>query len=116
MPRRKGESPFPIEQEILDAAFRLHVTGSDKFYGYRIGQELAGDRPMSAPGFGTLYRALARLEARGWLASEWEDEDSSHKGARRHLYWLTPAGRAVRVANVEGQRRIGTLVPGLEPA
>jgi PadR family transcriptional regulator PadR len=39
---------------------------------------------------GSLYPALHRLEAQGWLASSWETSD---KGKRAKYYRLTPAGR-----------------------
>lgn len=49
---------------------------------------------------GTLYPALARLEAFGWLESHWEEIDSSEEGRpRRKLYKLTAHGaKAVRQA------------------
>jgi transcriptional regulator len=40
--------------------------------------------------FGSLYPALKRLEAKGWIASSWET--SEHK-RRAKFYKLTPAGR-----------------------
>jgi len=39
---------------------------------------------------GSLYPALHRLEARGWIAAEWE---LSEKGKRAKYYRLTPQGR-----------------------
>ncbi len=39
---------------------------------------------------GALYPALHRLEARGWLASEWGLADT---GRRAKFYRLTPRGR-----------------------
>ena len=39
---------------------------------------------------GSLYPALHRLEARGWIAAAWE---LSEKGKRARFYRLTPAGR-----------------------
>ncbi|MDR3735619.1 MAG: helix-turn-helix transcriptional regulator [Acidobacteriaceae bacterium] len=42
---------------------------------------------------GTLYPILARLEAAGWLTSEWENVDPSIvKRPRRRLYQLTTLG------------------------
>lgn len=46
-------------------------------------------------GAGTLYPMLARLEAAGWLTSEWELLDPSEAGRpRRRYYRLTPVGQA----------------------
>ena len=39
---------------------------------------------------GSLYPALHRLEARGWIAASWELSD---KGKRARYYRLTAAGR-----------------------
>src|SRR5580692_6354079 len=39
---------------------------------------------------GSLYPALHRLEAKGWIAASW---DLSDKGKRARFYRLTPLGR-----------------------
>src|SRR5213080_4534812 len=39
---------------------------------------------------GSLYPALHRLEAKGWIAASW---DLSDKGKRARFYRLTPQGR-----------------------
>ncbi len=39
---------------------------------------------------GSLYPALHRLEAKGWIAASWE---LSEKGKRARYYRLTPRGR-----------------------
>jgi PadR family transcriptional regulator PadR len=39
---------------------------------------------------GSLYPALHRLEAKGWIAASWEHSD---KGKRAKFYKLTPLGR-----------------------
>lgn len=39
---------------------------------------------------GSLYPALHRLEAKGWIAASWENSD---KGKRAKFYRLTPSGR-----------------------
>jgi PadR family transcriptional regulator PadR len=39
---------------------------------------------------GSLYPALHRLEAKGWISASW---DVSDKGKRARYYRLTPAGR-----------------------
>ena len=44
---------------------------------------------------GSLYPALHRLEARGWVAASWELSD---KGKRARFYRLTRAGRKQLVA------------------
>lgn len=44
---------------------------------------------------GSLYPALHRLEAKGWIAASW---DLSKKGKRARFYRLTPFGRKQFVA------------------
>src|SRR5678815_4139024 len=44
---------------------------------------------------GSLYPALHRLEAKGWISASWE---LSEKGKRARYYRLTPAGRKNLVA------------------
>lgn len=44
---------------------------------------------------GSLYPALHRLEARGWIAAYWEH---SEKGKRARYYRLTPRGRKQLIA------------------
>src|SRR6202167_1227698 len=39
---------------------------------------------------GSLYPAVHRLEAKGWIAASWELSD---KGKRARFYRLTPSGR-----------------------
>jgi PadR family transcriptional regulator, regulatory protein PadR len=44
---------------------------------------------------GSLYPALHRLEAKGWIAASWE---LSERGKRARFYRLTPLGRKQLVA------------------
>ncbi len=44
---------------------------------------------------GSLYPALHRLEAQGWIAAAWQTSD---KGKRAKYYTLTPRGRKQLVA------------------
>jgi transcriptional regulator len=60
-------------------------------HGYGIGQrieQMAGD--MLQVEEGTLYPALYRIEARGWIESEWGVSDNNR---RARFYRLTRAGR-----------------------
>ncbi len=56
---------------------------------------------------GSLYPALHRLEARGWVAASWELSD---KGKRARYYKLTAAGRT-QLAN--GQSKWEAFVRGM---
>jgi PadR family transcriptional regulator len=57
----------------------------------RSGAEMA---KATRVGSGTLYPMLARLEAAGWLTSEWEVIDPKEAGRpRRRFYRLTAVGQ-----------------------
>jgi PadR family transcriptional regulator PadR len=62
-------------------------------------------------GSGTLYPMLARLEAAGWLKSEWEVIDPSEVGRpRRRFYRLTAVGQnSARKALADLQMAAGEL-------
>ncbi len=58
---------------------------------------------------GTLYPILIRLTERGWLESEWRQEEGQKP---RHMYRLTAHGRqAARLALAEAHRTAGSLRP-----
>ncbi len=95
--RRRSGTLLPIEIAILDTAVRLRVGRNEAFHGFMMAQELRarGDQRDLA-GHGTLYRALARLEAFGYLSSRWESSTQpirEHRPIRR-LYSLTAEGEA----------------------
>ena len=66
-----------------------------EFHGYEIAKHLseAGDSRLLVA-YGTLYRALGRLEEMGFLQSRWEDPEISAREnrPRRRLYTLTALG------------------------
>jgi PadR family transcriptional regulator PadR len=94
--RRKAGSLVPLEVEICRCAAGLHREGVTEFHGYEMAKQLAAatDR-RSLAAYGTLYRALARLEDMGLLKSHWEDPRIAARESRplRRLYSLTVAGR-----------------------
>ena len=98
--RRKPGNLVPLEREICVAAFELKRRGTDEFHGYQLARTLrdgAGHRLLTA--YGTLYRALGRLETMGLLASRWEDPQTFARENRpsRRLYTLTAAGSTAAV-------------------
>lgn len=100
--RRKPGGLVPFETSILTAALELQKAGVAEFHGYEIAKYLADatDRKLLTA-YGTLYRALGRLETMGLLRSHWEDPqiaaDENRPG--RRLYEITPDGaEAARAA------------------
>jgi DNA-binding PadR family transcriptional regulator len=104
--RRKPGSLVPLESAILDVALNLDGSGVREFHGYQLARYLAhvsDHRLLTA--YGTLYRALGRLEKMGLLTSRGEDPQiaaSENRPARR-LYALT--SDAVRVARQHAPSR-----------
>ena len=86
---------MPLERSILVVAATLQADRVEEFHGYLIAKHLAdiADRRLLTA-YGTLYRALARLEGMGLLKSRWEDPqlaaDENRPG--RRLYTLTAEG------------------------
>lgn len=93
--RRKPGALVPLEEAICAAAALLRARGMDEFHGYELAKQLADDaerRLLTA--YGTLYRALARLEGMGLLRSRREDPQIAARENRpgRRLYSLTATG------------------------
>lgn len=69
----------------------LKALQRDAMHGFGLSQRL---REMSQDVFqvemGSLYPALCRLEARGWIQGEWSISDANRKAK---FYSLTAAGR-----------------------
>jgi DNA-binding PadR family transcriptional regulator len=95
--RRKPGTLLPLEVAICAAGADLRGHGIDEFHGYEIAKTIgdaADVRLLTA--YGTLYRALARLEKMGLLTSRWEDPAIPARENRpgRRLYTLTALGEA----------------------
>jgi DNA-binding PadR family transcriptional regulator len=105
----------PLEQAICETAADLHARGIRDFHGYELAKrlsEMADEKLLTA--YGTLYRALGRLESMGLLSSEWEAPELAARESRpgRRLYRLTALGenaarhvRAREDANLKRLRR-----------
>jgi PadR family transcriptional regulator PadR len=111
--RRKPGALVPLEADICRAALELKHDGRTEFHGYEIARHLGGDegrRQLTA--YGTLYRALGRLDEMGMLKSRGEDPRiaARENRPRRKFYALTAAGefaakRALDEAREEAARR-----------
>lgn len=93
--RRKPGSLVPLETAICLCAADLRRKGAKEFHGYEIARRLgdvADQKLLTA--YGTLYRALGRLELMGLLRSRWEDPQIAARENRpgRRLYSITAAG------------------------
>ena len=99
--RRKQGTLLPIEISILESGLELHGSQVPEFYGFLIAKQLAereGARKLTA--YGTLYKALSRMENQGLLSSRWEDPLNAAASGRprRRLYQVTQAGQVALLA------------------
>ncbi len=93
--RRKTGAIIPLEVAILEASDELGQAGEPEVHGYllaKLVQDLRHAKRLTA--YGTLYKALTRLERQGFLASRWEDPlaAAAEGRPRRKFYRLTPHG------------------------
>lgn len=98
--RRKPGQLVPLEVAILDALVELRRDGAAEAHGYLIAsvlRDLNGARRLT--GYGTLYKALDRLEDAGALVSRWEEPDAAalERRPRRRYYRMTLAGETARM-------------------
>jgi DNA-binding PadR family transcriptional regulator len=57
----------------------------DELYGYKVAERAVRKT-------GVVYPILDRLEAAGWVDSEWERAERGDRGPRRRFYRLNPGG------------------------
>ena len=102
--RRKPGSLVPLEFAVLDAALDLRRRGTPAAHGFLLAKEMrnhAGARLLTA--YGTLYKALDRLEKAGYLESSWEDpQTAANEGRpRRRFYRVTLVGETALAKAVQ---------------
>jgi len=121
VPRRKADAVLPIEERILETGLALAGSGEDAFHGYSLAKEMRGrEGARLLTGHGTLYRALKRMEKRGWLQGWWEAPATGEREGRppRKLYRVTATGQRA-LAKARADRRAtpatGTKALGAMP-
>jgi PadR family transcriptional regulator PadR len=93
--RRKEGALVPLEVSILEAALDLRSRGTAEAHGFLLAKELReGRAARRLTAYGTLYKALDRLERAGYLDSRWEDPliGAGDGRPRRRFYRLTLTG------------------------
>lgn len=69
----------------------LRVLGTGPLHGFAIGERIQVlSHELLKVEEGSLYPALHRMEAKGWMRAEW---GHSEQGRRRKTYHLTASGR-----------------------
>jgi len=99
--------PSDLLQGTLDLMI-LKTLGTGPKHGWAIArriQEVSSEVLQVTQG--SLYPALHRLEAQGWLAATWE---SSETGRDRKVYALTAAGRRQLTRELEKWERLSGAI------
>jgi transcriptional regulator len=86
----------------------LRVLSSGALHGFGIGERIhVLSRKTLEVEEGSLYPALYRMEAKGWIKAEW---GQSERGRRAKLYSLTDAGRRQLANERQSWRSIATAI------
>lgn len=118
--RRKEGALVPLEVSILAAALELRRRGTPEAHGFLLAKEMRDShhaRRLTA--YGTLYKALERLERAGYLESRWEDPHAAAADGRprRRFYQVTLAGEgAFADAAVDAAESPTSRTAAMEPS
>lgn len=97
-----GPRNADVLQGTLDVLI-LKTLSLEPMHGWGIGERI---QQLSADAFrlgqGSLYPALQRLEAKGWIDAEWKTTENNR---RAKYYRLSAAGRKALGEEVESWRR-----------
>ena len=106
--RRKEGALVPLEVSILETALELRSQGINEAHGFLLANHnREGRRARRLTAYGTLNKALDRLERAGYLASRWEDPQLAADDGRprRRHYRVTMSGEAAHADALAAERR-----------
>jgi|SRR5688572_5413458 len=105
--RKEDEEPVALLQGTLDLLIlRTLIFGSQHGQGIaRVIQQQSEDALLVE--HGSLYPALQRLEAKGWISADWGTSDNNR---RARFYTLTKAGRKQLIAETRQWRRLASAI------
>jgi transcriptional regulator len=102
-----------LPQGTLDLLV-LRVLSGGEMHGWGIAQKLnVVSKEALQLQEGTLYPALYRMEAKGWIASEWAQSDNNR---RAKYYRLTKAGRKQLEIEQQSWDRLAEVVAAVVQA
>lgn len=95
--RRKAGTIVPLERDILEASVTLRARGLAEVHGFLLARTIGDTTDAKRlTAYGTLYKALDRLERAGLLESRWEEPQDAAEASRprRRFYRITSAGQS----------------------
>lgn len=99
--------PTDLVQGTLDLLI-LKTLSLDAMNGWAIAKRISQvSNDVLQVQQGSLYPALYRLEAQGWIKGQWKDSENNR---RAKYYSLTPAGRKRLQAEMESWRRLSGAI------
>jgi len=105
--RRREGALVPLEVSILEAALALRNHGTEEAHGFLLAKEVRdGRQARRLTAYGTLYKALDRLERAGYMSSRWEDPQVAADDGRprRRFYRVTLNGEAALADATSSER------------
>jgi len=112
--RRKPGQIVPLERDILEAMLLLRARGLQEAHGFLLARTMAdAEDAKRLTAYGTLYKALDRLEQAGHLVSRWEAPDFAAEAARprRRFYRITGTGERIVALTRAEQRTVQRAAP-----
>ncbi|HET7537394.1 MAG TPA: PadR family transcriptional regulator [Candidatus Didemnitutus sp.] len=86
----------------------LRVLARGEMHGWGVADRLSQlSRNALQLGEGTLYPALYRMEAKGWIEAEWAQSDNNRKAK---YYSLTKAGRKQLEAEQQSWEQLSAVI------
>jgi PadR family transcriptional regulator len=105
--RRRNVDSVALLQGTLDLPIlRTLLFGAQHGQGIARAIEQQADDTLLVD-HGSLYPALQRLEARGWISAKWGTSDNNRKA---RFYTLTKTGRRQLVAETRQWRRLAAAI------
>jgi transcriptional regulator len=101
--RNQNEQRIALLQGTLDILI-LRILESGREHGQGIARAIEGQSDSTLlVDHGSLYPALQRLEARGWITAEWGTSSNNRKA---RFYTLTKRGRKELATQTDEWRRL----------
>ena len=99
-----------FEEIVLLIVALLH----GEAYGVAVMQELKEQANRSV-NISAIHAALRRLEAKGFVKSEWSEASAQRGGRRKRIFTITQAGTIALQEIRDTRMKLWNQIPGLSP-